>query len=83
MFRAVALGAGPTVRIPRDTSSFNLKYIDGVQMVHEEEAQGSPLLRLKHADLMPVLDGDIHNMKMPSKGKDCVKVVSIVEFMLA
>ena len=66
--RACALARGHTARIPFNTRSFNISNVDGAQLVWEEEAQNSPILAVKHTDLMPLNDGDYRDCLVTLKG---------------
>ena len=72
-FRVCALRVGSTKRLP-DDGKFSLQQLDKAQLVWEEEAADSPVLKLPHPELMPVLDGDYKNREAPRKGLSTIRV---------
>ena len=73
-FRAAALHLGKTTRIPHDTQSINLSHVHKSHLTREE-AMDSPLMKTRHTDLMPLLEGEVVDRLMEVKGGEPRKVI--------
>ena len=48
-----------------------------MQLVFEEESQGSAVFQLPHADLMPMLDGEIKGELASRKGMEAEEITYV------